>query len=1801
MAASNARRIKLQEIIQDILYEHFGFTPSAYYRTVAQAANATIYQAMDDLEDRIRSTWGPEAVREDGLEALELALEERLDFRTDAFASFSDRNIFTCDTRLIPFLRLEHHVAPSEHTQSFMIDDEATGLKKINVDALATEEHNLIRAIEMEREHLHQAQTTVLNLKIARKALDHEADALRALKAELTGLGLKGEPAARLLDKAKAAQKSIPELQSKVAVLREQKLERSLDKKPFWLEREDFVQWAASRLLEKHQESKANAIDAMDDIQRSIEATGTERDAAALLGQLTTHSDPSERSALESIAHLVSQPPGNACHACLAHCRTGRLDRKLDSARHKARHASSPAQRSPGTCLANSRLALASRTHNAAMSCHAAMRLMRCDQVHMLRRPGACYQPESSSRASSPRVPTRLPHRRPSGPRPRADSYAARASPRSNAVALAEREESPVVERTEQLSHLQMDSPTDPPSSEAMQIDSIAPQPSSSFVPAEVVEIGDSTSEEEPTSMRRFPTRQYDMRNRSSKPQLIAHSEVPCKENGWPILAVPPRGKAFRQGRGMLVSHILGAPSAGFHLGMPWRWQEGHFTNFDLNNARLAEHYQTSMQICATSTSKARPPTVEEMRLARPHPHALFNTKRLGWTLLTPWPASKEFAQNGTGSIPPRHGGLGTREDCKAHHYITTPCSIDPRYLLRKSQTAQATLGGPSLLPWSQATLQAQTTPQDDWISLVACTWSSRGAALTQEAAIPSIIDPEAATEFESQFRNYPPAGETAAVGVCNSWLTIWRICDAALFPNGRDALPMGGDTYNKRIAPSPASQKIFTACGFVAREKDGRRFLIAPDLDPATLEGCSNRATLARAWLEIGLIFMSHLDNVRPGTEGLKPHDRLSSLLRIIEPNKLVEHVLGGNNIGQEWFPNEWLSADGRDPHYRDHQILGTTPSDPNDFILFAYDRQAKYWQECTHRCFDALKNIAGTRGGTLMAQVVSYELAEHVGESRVIQALQTIGCLTLADPRIPRNIDDPPLDISEDDLVNALSNLDYAAQPANIQKEQSDAIQILTHWMPSSDTIKSIWLSIAGEVAKEEPMTLERAYATFEISADMQDTVDDDILKGVYAVRKADGVLHLDAALRCIAEARQSAELKRLVEGDDSIDDPIAEANMPIGLQNIGNTCYLNSLLQYLYTIRALREAVLRFPTGSEDAKKTPPDGLRVGGRHVSQKEITRSHQFLAELQVLFNSLASSPVRSIAPTKQLAYLALVSTKDDDRMSSNNDSGSELTSSTIDTDVTLVDPPVSTIVPLTPAKRNGDHLDVTESHNGSPQKASAEIAAEPLVRTDTLERLSAVSKSMTAQEVDGVTEIKLVEDESQLDSLSSPSIILPKLPSRPAEPAAGKTPAKSAASPLGGTNEMMFGKQNDVSECLDNVLFQIEVALSSATHVDEPMTGIDALNVIQSTFFGKTRQMLTAVDSSKGEIERLKEETFVALLLNVSEEGRDIYDGLDAVFDESEVESEGVLVTRSVQPIHLPPVLQIQLQRAQFDRMTKRSYKSNVYVAFEDTICLDRYLTPAGKEHDVSEKKAAAVAARRDMDAARLKLDKLQSMDGEKVASSMSDLNTFLSKLGTDHAIDSTDALPANLQSELEAEARHLLDDKKALETAITDTKKRISDIWAVGSDSVIYDLASVFMHQGVANAGHYYLYSRALPKEPDRWIKYNDSIVSTISKDTIFADTTGSTNNPYFLCYQTDDRQAGGSCCMSKRAKPKDTSKNSKAHPPMISIIQLKRGALSSWYRGRESRFVGLWGYRARSYNVNRSSHRQPEQLCR
>lgn len=139
---------------------------------------------------------------------------------------------------------------------------------------------------------------------------------------------------------------------------------------------------------------------------------------------------------------------------------------------------------------------------------------------------------------------------------------------------------------------------------------------------------------------------------------------------------------------------------------------------------------------------------------------------------------------------------------------------------------------------------------------------------------------------------------------------------------------------------------------------------------------------------------------------------------------------------------------------------------------------------------------------------------------------------------------------------------------------------------------------------------MDVGQAYVRLDIS---DRTLDDEIILAQYESLIADSpsqVGDLKNALAAIAKAKNSRRLKGFLNLDmNSSEHPISE--WPVGLENIGNTCYLNSLLQFYFTIKPLRDLVLKIkefkmPTDGESLKSK-----RVGSRNVSKKEVDRAQQ--------------------------------------------------------------------------------------------------------------------------------------------------------------------------------------------------------------------------------------------------------------------------------------------------------------------------------------------------------------------------------------------------------------------------------------------------------------------------------------------------------------------------------------------------------------------------------------------------------------
>ncbi|KAL1711514.1 hypothetical protein EV715DRAFT_298007 [Schizophyllum commune] len=290
----------------------------------------------------------------------------------------------------------------------------------------------------------------------------------------------------------------------------------------------------------------------------------------------------------------------------------------------------------------------------------------------------------------------------------------------------------------------------------------------------------------------------------------------------------------------------------------------------------------------------------------------------------------------------------------------------------------------------------------------------------------------------------------------------------------------------------------------------------------------------------------------------------------------------------------------------------------------------------------------------------------------------------------------------------------------------------------------------------------------------------------------------------------------------------------------------------------------------------------------------------------------------------------------------------------------------------------------------------------------------------------------------------------------------------------------MVLGYQQDIMECLDNCLVQLETALMNA---DAPKYNPDE-NLIKRLFYGRLVQRIVE-ESPKSDRPTLeKEDIYSHLPLGIPVGSVDLYDVLDGHFS-SAVESQGAQCQMNIELIGVPPLLQIQLKRALFNPITQQPYKDQARVILPDTLFLDRYLSDSDEDT-----KAKSMSIRKQISRARERLQSLkQTRDAEIHAS----------------------------QGERKSTRREI----DSLKLQISALKTEAEKVWA-GYQEMAYQLASVFIHEGTSTSGgHYYFYSRNLPAHPDEWLKYDDSAVSVVDAEEVYADTAGRSANAYFLVY--------------------------------------------------------------------------------
>jgi ubiquitin carboxyl-terminal hydrolase 25/28 len=167
---------------------------------------------------------------------------------------------------------------------------------------------------------------------------------------------------------------------------------------------------------------------------------------------------------------------------------------------------------------------------------------------------------------------------------------------------------------------------------------------------------------------------------------------------------------------------------------------------------------------------------------------------------------------------------------------------------------------------------------------------------------------------------------------------------------------------------------------------------------------------------------------------------------------------------------------------------------------------------------------------------------------------------------------------------------------------------------------------------------------------------------------------------------------------------------------------------------------------------------------------------------------------------------------------------------------------------------------------------------------------------------------------------------------------------------------ELEMGAQQDVTEVITNVLFQLECAIKATSfeadgeqvdRIKQWVTSHPSPDAIFDAemdyrlFYGKTKSYI----NKPGEALRVKEEFFADIKVDVAAGPRDIYSALDGAFDEQQIDVDETTARQFHSISHNPPILQIQVQRVQFDKAKNTPYKADSHLALEKIIYLDRYM----------------------------------------------------------------------------------------------------------------------------------------------------------------------------------------------------------------------------------------------------------------
>ncbi|KAF9873449.1 ubiquitin carboxyl-terminal hydrolase [Colletotrichum karsti] len=827
-------------------------------------------------------------------------------------------------------------------------------------------------------------------------------------------------------------------------------------------------------------------------------------------------------------------------------------------------------------------------------------------------------------------------------------------------------------------------------------------------------------------------------------------------------------------------------------------------------------------------------------------------------------------------------------------------------------------------------------------------------------------------------------------------------------------------------------------------------------------------------------------------------------------------------------------------------HRILGVLPDFNKALIFYAYKRQSSLSEQRRSVYAEALCKIA-------------QETPDEDFQTQAVQELTMVGTLPTADHHG-----------AGDDLQQQAYSF-FSLQHTASRDAVISAYDKKVEHSPSQADLAKNMLQMIGRHRSDEiifnhasgpmflPMDLAAAYRSLDCDPEWPDEHVRMLCEVKINKNPEDKIAAEQTvkALEVIAEDRESSDLREAVfalrgglqlpaegahEGshtNSSGQPATARLDIPAGLKNIGNTCYLNSILQYLRTVTPLTNLLTQYPLHQlgQDAQDIEDRLLGGNKTKVTKEEAAIGRILVEELNNLLSDLDNTQKAYIQPSQRLANAVLLGTAQikESSNAANNKQNEEHKDEGQKQQVTGAQPATLPPPPL-PARpapvppKNVEHVEDTNMVNVTVDPVSGSASS---VSSQTL-----VSMPDAGQEKDHDVEDKSdMEPILEQDDMAAPNPSKDKDVQMPDAESQALSTDEIVRKALETQKRSSGTDQQDVTEVMGNIITRLQASIRrTSTSAD----GVQ-LEPIMETLFVESVEHKKMPNQEGFNTQSACE--FYIWAYPAASGPCTIHEGLSRNFDLQRAEGNGGDVWMYTSIKKLPPVLHIVIQRTQ-----QNGEKNMNPVEVSEMLYLDRYMdTPEDSPLFKRRQKGWGLQKRlRELDGIPktpdedlTALDKFTSdfvcngnsspSEGESTPSLLAQPpSSSLSFAGEDIDIPTytPESEPSYVKVDLPPvaapETRQRVNQMRAEEVEIH--KAELEALFSEHKQQA-YRLHAVICHSGGLSAGHYWVWIHDF--ERDVWHKYNDEKVTVCESTDTVLETLNSNGDPYYLCYVQDEKK--------------------------------------------------------------------------